>query len=80
MTQNLKKREPILAYKCPVPGCNHVGQVLTKAHFKLVHNMSKDEAIEKYGAPEQIIKDHAKARKNMKDFVPFYGVVTWWSK
>ena len=40
---------------CPVPGCGHTGDVLTKAHFRIVHNMTRDEAGELYGYPKRNI-------------------------
>ena len=37
--------------KCPVDGCNHVGQVITKVHCLLVHGMERHEVAAKYGMP-----------------------------
>lgn len=37
--------------KCPVPGCNHVGEVITKAHCRIVHGMDRKEVAKKFGMP-----------------------------
>lgn len=38
-------------YQCPVPGCAHVGLVITKVHYNTVHGMDKKEVEKKYGKP-----------------------------
>lgn len=40
--------------KCPVKGCTHTGDIITKAHFRLNHNISREEAGEIYGGALQI--------------------------
>ena len=37
--------------KCPVEGCNHVGEVITKAHCRIVHGMEREQVRERYGMP-----------------------------
>lgn len=37
---------------CPVDGCIHRGQVITKAHLKNEHDMTREEVVKKYGYPE----------------------------
>jgi len=41
--------------RCPVDGCGHVGLIITKAHCKLEHNMTRDEVKKKYGFPKRVI-------------------------
>lgn len=40
--------------RCPVPGCEHTGNIITKAHCRLVHNMERDEVKKKYGMPYNV--------------------------
>lgn len=40
--------------KCPVPGCDHVGGVITKAHCRMHHGMERDEVKKKYGMPMKV--------------------------
>lgn len=44
-----------MEYRCPVPGCNHVGLIITKLHYKNIHNMDRKKAEEEYGKPKPII-------------------------
>ena len=37
---------------CPVDGCDHAGQYISKAHCRIVHGMERDEVAKKYGYPE----------------------------
>lgn len=37
--------------RCPVEGCEHVGEVITKAHCRIVHGMEREEVNKKYGMP-----------------------------
>ena len=37
--------------KCPVPGCTHVGEVITKAHCRIAHDMERTEVAKQYGMP-----------------------------
>ncbi|AHN22716.1 hypothetical protein [Lysinibacillus varians] len=41
--------------RCPVEGCNHIGQVITKVHCRSEHDMTKDEVKEKFGYPKRVI-------------------------
>ncbi|MEK5429687.1 hypothetical protein MKY88_02380 [Lysinibacillus sp. FSL R7-0073] len=52
--------------KCPVPNCNHVGSVITKAHCRLVHGMDRAEVRKKYGFPENVSKLNRKQIETMK--------------
>jgi len=38
--------------KCPVEGCKHFGIVITKAHCRIEHQMSREEVRKKYGFPK----------------------------
>lgn len=38
--------------ECPFPGCNHVANIITKAHCRIVHNMEREEVGRLYGAPK----------------------------
>lgn len=42
--------------KCPVPGCNHIGHIITKLHCRLEHGMTRDEVGEMYGKPRRVLK------------------------
>ena len=35
--------------QCPVTGCGHIGQIITKAHFKIHHDITRDEAEKRFG-------------------------------
>ena len=37
--------------QCPIPGCEHKGEIITKAHLRLHHGMERNEVKEKYGMP-----------------------------
>lgn len=37
--------------RCPVPGCDHTGSIITKVHCRMAHNMERDEVKKKYGMP-----------------------------
>lgn len=39
------------AVRCPVPGCNHVGTLITKAHCRLYHHMEREEVEQLHGMP-----------------------------
>lgn len=38
--------------RCPVPGCHHIGTVITKVHCRLEHDMEREEVGKLYGPPE----------------------------
>lgn len=42
--------------KCPVEGCMHFGIVITNAHCRIEHQMSREEVQEKYRLPKKIPK------------------------
>lgn len=37
--------------RCPVPGCTHTGDIITKLHCRTAHNMEREEVKKKYGMP-----------------------------
>lgn len=39
---------------CPVPNCNHFGQVITKAHCRMAHGMEREEIASLYGLPQEM--------------------------
>lgn len=41
--------------KCPVPGCGHIGIIITKVHCRMTHDMTRDEVGKQYGVPTRII-------------------------
>lgn len=40
--------------RCPVPGCTHAGNIITKAHCKMVHGMTREDVRKEYGMPYKI--------------------------
>jgi len=42
--------------KCPVDGCNHIGIIITTAHCRLAHSMTREEVQKKYGLPQTVSK------------------------
>lgn len=40
--------------KCPVPGCNHRGTIITKVHYRSCHNLERKKAEKLYGKPEKV--------------------------
>lgn len=45
--------------RCPVPGCGHIGSLISKIHCRTVHGMEREEVGKKYGYPEQLSKGWA---------------------
>lgn len=41
---------------CPVPGCHHMAEILTRVHFRQEHNMERADALKKYGEPKRLEK------------------------
>lgn len=37
--------------RCPVPGCGHVGALITKAHCRIHHDMEQHQIEQLYGKP-----------------------------
>lgn len=59
-------------YRCPFPGCQHVGEIFTDAHCRIEHDMSKKDMIKKHGEPIRFrnskygyYPSRIKAEKNM---------------
>lgn len=36
---------------CPVPNCSHTGTLITKAHCRIEHELTREEVEEKFGFP-----------------------------
>lgn len=72
----VKKRSPHavrhFGYKCPHPGCNHIGSYITKAHCEIAHNMDRDKLFKKYGNPVEICYDRVAYIKNMQKYIGIY--------
>ncbi|MDC6267744.1 hypothetical protein [Lysinibacillus fusiformis] len=51
--------------KCPVEGCNHVGIVITNAHCRLEHGMTREEVSKKYGLPQNVSRLNKKQIKKI---------------
>lgn len=56
-----------MLYQCPVEGCKHMGTVITKVHYRNVHNLEREKAEKKYGKPT--IAKKGFCRKNEKKTV-----------
>ena len=41
--------------QCSVEGCQHIGEVITAAHCRIVHEMTREEVEKKFGKPYRII-------------------------
>lgn len=52
--------------KCPVEDCNHIGIVITKAHCRLEHGMTRDEIRGKYGFPKIVSRLNSKQIESLK--------------
>lgn len=52
--------------KCPVKECNHIGIVITKAHCRIVHGMTREEVRKQYGFPKGVSKLNRKQIEKMK--------------
>lgn len=42
--------------RCPHPECAHIGNIITKAHCKMYHDMSREDVGRLYGPPIKAIK------------------------
>lgn len=40
--------------RCPVPGCGHIGNFISKVHCRKVHGMEREEVGKLYGYPEPL--------------------------
>ena len=45
--------------KCPVPGCEHLGEVITKAHCRIEHGLTQDEVRELHGTGYRVVYNKA---------------------
>ncbi|WP_370041776.1 hypothetical protein [Lysinibacillus sp. RC79] len=52
--------------KCPVEDCNHIGIIITTAHCRLAHNMTREEVRKKYGLPISVSKLNRKQIESLK--------------
>lgn len=52
--------------KCPVEDCNHVGIVITKAHCRLEHGLTREEVQKKYGLPQTVSRLNNKQIESLK--------------
>ncbi|MET4562772.1 hypothetical protein ABIA69_003963 [Lysinibacillus parviboronicapiens] len=52
--------------KCPVKECNHIGIVITKAHCRIVHGITREEVREQYGLPKGVSKLNRKQIEKIK--------------
>lgn len=52
--------------KCPVPGCEHVFDILTIYHCETSHNMTRKELLKKHGKPTFLRIDGSARTKNLK--------------
>jgi hypothetical protein len=41
--------------RCPVEGCIHVGDIITKAHLRLEHGMTREQVEKQCGRPYRVI-------------------------
>lgn len=48
--------------KCPVEDCNHMGNVITAAHCRIEHGLTREEVMKKYGEPKNIPKPNDMGR------------------
>lgn len=54
--------------KCPVPGCDHCGELITVSHCESAHGMARRELFKEYGNPEALKLKPGGAKKNMETF------------
>ena len=40
--------------KCPVDGCGHAGDGITKYHLRTAHGMTREEVVKRFGYPTTI--------------------------
>ena len=52
--------------KCPVKSGNHIGIVITKAHCRIEHGMTREEVRQKYGFPETAYNLNSKQIEKLK--------------
>ncbi|MGE7985552.1 hypothetical protein [Lysinibacillus fusiformis] len=54
---NAKQGEYVI---CPVEGCKHFGIVITKAHCRIEHQMSREEVRKRYAFPKSFSERNKK--------------------
>ncbi|MGR6906175.1 hypothetical protein [Lysinibacillus sp. BSL11] len=47
--------------KCPVKNCNHIGNIITEAHCRMEHGMTREEIRKEYGLPHNVSIRKSKA-------------------
>ncbi len=52
--------------KCPVDGCNHTGIIITAAHCRMAHNMTRAEVQKEYGIPKGVSKLNRKQIESLR--------------
>jgi len=52
--------------QCPVKNCGHVGVVITKAHCRIMHGMTRAEIEAEYGLPNTVSKLNRKQIEKLK--------------
>lgn len=40
--------------RCPVEGCAHTGDIITKAHLRMAHGLTREEVKKQYGMPYKV--------------------------
>ncbi|ATN94309.1 hypothetical protein [Lysinibacillus phage vB_LspM-01] len=56
--------------KCPVPGCHHIGLMITKVHCRMAHGLERTEVEKKYGFPSRVIQ---KGLGDKRSNIPTYN-------
>lgn len=69
---NRKAKYKSVGEKCPFPGCNHRGRMITKVHCR-THGMERDELFKAFGEPELLEYNPVALKENMKKYVPAHG-------
>ena len=59
--------------KCPVDGCHHIGMMITKAHCRLEHGMTREEVRKKYGLPKNVSKLNPKQIETIREKQILFG-------
>lgn len=52
--------------KCPVETCNHIGIVITKAHCRIAHGMTREEVRKRYGFTKIVSKLNRKQIESVR--------------
>lgn len=62
--------------KCPVPDCNHSGELLTNNHCEAAHGMTRKDLVREYGEANVIKNNDLAAKKNrelQQDTAAYYN-------